>query len=523
MKLRAYQKRFIDEIEEALDQHRRVLAQMPTATGKTFSASRLAKKFRRIRVVVHRRELKKQWIASLVGKHPLFEVDTIQHFTHPSYEDMVDVWSDDLLIVDEAHHYADNQWHEFITKWPGKVLGLTATPWRFEGFRSFEHIWDVLVHGAQKSEILENAKHLKKKPLVPTRVLWPKFGVVEGRGRAADGDFTATATMQLFAKDTLQRAAMVDYSINWWLEEASDRPTITYCVNRKHARSVCEYALSVGVRAEVVFATTSAAKRTKIYDRFERGETQMMITVAVLTEGVDFPWCSAVLVIRPTRSLVLWLQMAGRAARWVHGKDHGLVLDASGNCARLGHPDDNHLWSLSARVDDIRPPKICIWCGTANHPDNEVCENCGNELRMPAGKQGERIVCDICGRTRRITLSQCPYCQMNVLTADATLADRPQNFGHRNTLWESNDPEIDPLRYEAEIKALESTAWLEQRNGHWVGGLNVDGEESIAWNITRVFPTGAIPVERQPQIQGPLPYKVVDRILNRARTVMRDL
>ena len=51
------------------------------------------------------------------------------------------VWSrnssDDLMIVDEAHHAPAAGWERFMEQWPGQVVGMTATPWRLskkEGF-----------------------------------------------------------------------------------------------------------------------------------------------------------------------------------------------------------------------------------------------------------------------------------------------------------------------------------------------------------------------------------------------------
>ena len=46
----------------------------------------------------------------------------------------MEVWdgynADDLMVIDEAHHAAAEGWERAMEQWPGRIIGMTATPWR---------------------------------------------------------------------------------------------------------------------------------------------------------------------------------------------------------------------------------------------------------------------------------------------------------------------------------------------------------------------------------------------------------
>jgi hypothetical protein len=70
----------------------------------------------------------------------------------------------------------------------------------------------------------------------------------------------------------------------------------------------------------------------------------------VLCEGFDCPVVSALILARPTKSLVLYRQMAGRILRTAPGKTDSLIFDHAGVVLNLGFPDEPVTWAL--RPDD---------------------------------------------------------------------------------------------------------------------------------------------------------------------------
>ena len=71
------------------------------------------------------------------------------------------------------------------------------------------------------------------------------------------------------------------------------------------------------VRSEVVTGTTSARVRDRAIRTFKSDNEVSMVLVnfGVLTTGFDAPEASAAVIARPTKSLVLYSQMVGRAIR----------------------------------------------------------------------------------------------------------------------------------------------------------------------------------------------------------------
>lgn len=72
-----------------------------------------------------------------------------------------------------------------------------------------------------------------------------------------------------------------------------------------------------GFKAFAISADTPSTERARIIANYKMvsDEAQILCNFGVLTTGFDAPQTSAALIARPTRSLVLYSQMVGRAIR----------------------------------------------------------------------------------------------------------------------------------------------------------------------------------------------------------------
>ena len=556
--LRDYQVELQEEVADEFKRTRRVLMQLHTGTGKTvLGADFMAKWQGKGLVIVHRDKLVDQWRDAFraIGVKPP-PVITIQTLTAKSGRlggvcARFDIG--DLLIVDEAHHYIDNTWEQIITLWPGYALGLTATPWRMAAYRGYdfnkdgERIWSKLVVGPSRSDLIERGY------LVPARVHAPRFGVVDGQGGSDDTDFSMSATMKRFAESQLVRAAMTEYGVNWMREEAPGAQSIIFTINQTHAAAVQKYCDRIGHRAVTIIAETSKEDREDAMVAFTARRVQSLITVAVLTEGIDLPVCDATLIIRPTKSLGLYLQMAGRAVRphtkstrvrrvvphydvmdgeqmttWhevretvTATKEFGEIFDASGNYTRFGHIDDEFLWSLKPRARDRRLPRICDYCFAVNPPDQEECLGCGALLKREGEGGGDQIRCLDCGRARRITVSQCPACTLDPGNASIDPEEAPVSFGYRNMVWEQPDPDSVPLMYEAELPQLDAIARVKKGTKQWEGSIEAEPGSDL-WFLTNVHHTGFVVLKGTARAtRSDKPYDVVDAITDKVRDLLK--
>ena len=161
-RLRDYQLEIITRVHQAWNQHRSVMVQMPTGTGKTHVLASIVYAFSgRVLIVAHRIELIEQ-INAIVDVFRSFaptqddiggriRVESIQ--TVSRRIDSFD-FQPDLIIIDEAHHALAKTYRTLWEKWPeAKFLGLTATPCRMNRV-GFTDLFDTLVSSWSIAEFI---------------------------------------------------------------------------------------------------------------------------------------------------------------------------------------------------------------------------------------------------------------------------------------------------------------------------------------------------------------------------------
>lgn len=115
------------------------------------------------------------------------------------------------------------------------------------------------------------------------------------------------------------------------------------------------------------------------------------------TEGFDMPELSCCVLVRPTKNIGLYLQMAGRVLRPSHGKSDTIIIDHSGNVYEHGFVADDHGWQLDENMpmrpklerDRVRKEAKQITCVKCAHiySGSPVCPSCGHVPRV----RGEAI------------------------------------------------------------------------------------------------------------------------------------
>ena len=385
VQLRHYQSDAVERIMASLRMRKRVMYTLPTGGGKTVIGTEVAARWiarnavSRVIWLTHRIELERQSTAILKARgipaHRMMVTSPLK-MLNALERGEVRYGRFDLLLLDEAHHATARTWAAVITRFPGAVLGLSATPWRLSVQEGFDHLYDELILGPTKQDLIKegNIVHtLLKRP--------PKARqVIEGRGSNGAGDYSTSDTMDQ------SRLVLVERGIDWlikWNHLRGPLRTIAYCLNVQHAESVCDYARTRwNLRAATLHSQMPLDQRDAAFENFAEGNLDLLLNVAVVTEGNDVPGANCILMLRPTQSLALWLQMCGRASRPAPEKDAALVLDATTNALRLGHPDDTHEWSLKPRGSkkagrSQMVARTCSECGTTCSSSVKECPDCG--------------------------------------------------------------------------------------------------------------------------------------------------
>ena len=100
------------------------------------------------------------------------------------------------------------------------------------------------------------------------------------------------------------------------LAKSHDR-ILVFAASVANSRLLASVCRAVGLHADVVTGGTDKLQRRQVIERFKSSDARkrILINYGVLTTGFDAPAASAVLIARPTRSLVLYSQMVGRVIR----------------------------------------------------------------------------------------------------------------------------------------------------------------------------------------------------------------
>jgi superfamily II DNA or RNA helicase len=387
--LRPYQLECVEQVRAAYRAgRRRVLLQSPTGSGKTviFTHILMARQDRggRTAILLHRRELVDQVARVLTILGVAHDVVAAGYPEPPaampvrvaSVQTLVrrldHVAGIDLLVIDEAHHSVAATWRTiFSACTQAHVLGLTATPERADG-RGLDDLYDDLVLGPSV-RMLEDAGWLT--PALVYAAPAPDLS----RVRKLAGDYSAAALDRLMGD-----GGLVGDAVAHWQRHAAGLPTITFCCSIAHSRAVAARFCAAGVNARHIDGDTPDDERHAAISGLADGTTQVLTNCGLISEGVDVPAAAALVVLRPTLSLALHLQMLGRVGRPYPGKARSIVLDHAGNTLRLGLPNTEHRWSLHGRPKEARqwgaPVKRCPYCSVVIPAGCRQCPHCGAEL-----------------------------------------------------------------------------------------------------------------------------------------------
>jgi superfamily II DNA or RNA helicase len=278
-----------------------------------------------------------------------------------------------FVIVDECHDGPDF-YRQWVAERPDLIfIGLSATPWT----KGLGNIFDCLIQIVSTAELIEQGY------LCPFRVLAPQEA--ERKADLSKVGDVAGEYNQGQLSDAMSTDYLVADVVKTWLERGEDRPTFCFCVDRAHARHLEERFAKNGVSVAYIDANTPVMEREEIGRRFHAGDVKVVCNVGVLTTGIDWD-VRCLILARPTKSEMLYVQMIGRALRTAPGKDHALILDHSTTTERLGlvtdidhdRLDDGKPRSKSEGQPEMRLPVSCPECSHLRPANMSPCPVCGH-------------------------------------------------------------------------------------------------------------------------------------------------
>lgn len=317
----------------------------------------------------------------------------------------------DLVIVDEAHLVSPNEETRYLQFFNAlkkdnpnvRIQGLTATPWRLDQGHICEDggIFNTVCFDMSTLEgfnwLFDEGYLCKLIPMrTKTKIDLSEVGTSVG---VYGKDYKKNELQDACDQDEITQAALQEA-----VTLASDRKCwLVFTTGISHAENVNKRLNELGIKSTVVHSKEKDSdNRIKA---FKNGEYTALVNADKLTTGFDHKPIDLIVMLRPTMSVSLWIQMLGRGTRCVYhpkysfqdliikenrlkaiqegGKHNCLVLDYGGNTKRLGPINDPLIPNKKGKggKGGMAPIKECPQCQAQMHLSAKFCDNCGFEFK----------------------------------------------------------------------------------------------------------------------------------------------
>ena len=398
MPLRPYQNDLVENVRKAWRQgYKAPCIVLGCGGGKSCITAEIARRTtfngKRVLFLVHRKELVEQIFKTFVKWGvimDLCDIGMVQTYTRR----LKKINKPALIITDENHHSLAASYkriYDYFSDVPR--VGVTATPVRLNG-DGLGDVNDKLIIGVSTKWLIEN--HC----LAPYDYYAPTIADLTGV-HTKMGEYVTADIEKAMLKNTV-----FGNTVKYYRQLANGKKAVCYCASIRHSKATAKAFCDEGITAAHIDGDTPEKERAKIISDFRKGNISVLCNVDLISEGFDVPDCECSILLRPTKSLTLYIQQSMRCMRYQPNK-RAIILDHVGNYARHGLPDQNRQWSLNAKkktvkkkdnTDDTQPVKQCPQCFyTFSVSQNiQICPNCGfvfpsNKRNIKEESQGKLI------------------------------------------------------------------------------------------------------------------------------------
>ena len=293
----------------------------------------------------------------------------------------------DIMLIDECHNVNSKDTGMYRTlindiKRFGSpalcVIGFTGTPFRGNGVYLWQGDDPLFAGTACRITMDELLAQGYLAPLVVSQTDKPKMDV--SGVKMAGGDFVVKDLAKVAIDDDLIKAVMDNFFMIGFTER---NKFLFYCVNKEHAYKILnELQNFMGLNARIITADTPKGERDDILQRYKLPKSDPnavngLVSIGTLTTGFDAPDTDCIVLLRPTRSPVLYVQIAGRGMRITEGKKDCLWLDYTDTTQVLGAVNRIKGRNKSRPGNADTPFKYCDNCGNPNAISASECAECG--------------------------------------------------------------------------------------------------------------------------------------------------
>lgn len=266
-----------------------------------------------------------------------------------------------LLVVDEAHQSTAPTYQDVIelfANYSTKTVGLTATPGRHHINQDGEET-KKLSNFYQNNKIdivddngndLDNPIDFLKKKGVLAQV--KHFSIPGSEIELSDLEAkqmekyldVPSSILKKLGEDSQRTNLIVTNALKLVVDY--QYPTIIFAPSKESAINISILLKLRGIEARAITSDSSKQDRGNYIAGFKNGTVSALVNFGVLTTGFDAPNIKAVIIARPTTSVVLYSQMVGRGLRGelMGGEQECYLVDVEDNIVNM--PDASQAYTF---------------------------------------------------------------------------------------------------------------------------------------------------------------------------------
>lgn len=322
------------------DNKQKALLISATGTGKTYLSAFAVKKAnpKRLLFLAHREQILKQACKTFAKIIPDIQYGILsanhKDFHKPYLFSTINMLSKeenltqfapthfDYIIIDETHRAGASSYLKILNYFqPQFLLGMTATPERTDGF----DIYQLFDHNIAYEIRLNQA--MQENLLCPFHY----FGITDIT--VDDQEINDNSTFNDLTTD-----ARVTHIINqsqYYGFSGERLRGLIFCSQIKEAQILSQKFNERGFNTIALSGKDSQETRTNAIHKLEQKERSTgldyIFTVDIMNEGIDIPAINQIIMLRPTKSAIIFVQQLGRGLRKYPQKDYVVILDFIGN------------------------------------------------------------------------------------------------------------------------------------------------------------------------------------------------
>lgn len=315
----------------------------------------------------------------------------------------------DLIIVDESHlipHKSDGMYRKLLDACLAanpytKLIGLTATPYRLDSGVLHEGdgaLFDGISYEANVADLIEQgflcrltARHGDDVDLSGIKTVGGEFNLGQ-------------------LGERMSALKLVEHHADIIVDRCKDRNSwLIFSVTVDHASQISSALTRRGIAATFVSGDMPNSERDQKIADFKSGKIKALVNCSILTTGFDHPATDAVVLLRPTLSPGLYIQMVGRGLRLHDSKKDCLVMDFGGNVRRHGFIDQVEPPRKGKKSSPQEAPvKECPECGLLLPIMTRTCPECAYQF-PPIEREAEQF-----HHTGAVISTEIPPVQMKI-------------------------------------------------------------------------------------------------------------